>query len=244
MEQKTLLITRPIEQANITLQTIEQAGYKGVLFPLLHYRPKPTPQLSALEIQQIQALLITSQQSLYSCLDKPALQQKPTYIVGEQTARLAKAEGFKHICGIVETGADLFQAVLAACQPKDGPILYISGKTIRVDLPTLLKTHGFEVIHHIAYHTIHVTSFSPAIKKAFQTHQIQGVLLLSPQTAHVFSTCIQRAGLGKNLEMVYVFCLSDAVAQPLACFKNAVVYTANEPNLASLMETINETLRS
>jgi uroporphyrinogen-III synthase len=242
MSPPTLLITRPKEDAEETVSLLQQSGFQSLLCPLLQYEklPPPTP-FSPACLETLQAVLATSQYAIHTIPHKAHLLSKPLYTVGTRSAQVAYAYGFQHIRNAQGTAQDLCNLIEQTCSPEKGPLLYARGEAIRLDLPFLLSQKGFRVLHQVLYRMTHLLKFPLPIQKAFRNQEIQGVLLLSPQTSVCFSQCIQQASLGKNLKMVYLFCLSEAVAASLTLFQDAIVRIAPRPTLASLMEICDET---
>ncbi|MGL4427213.1 MAG: uroporphyrinogen-III synthase [Alphaproteobacteria bacterium] len=245
MSLPTLLVTRPKEDSEETAYLLAQKGFKSLLCPLLNYEALPEPPpLSPDYLAKLQAILATSQHAVHNLPKKNQLLSKPVYTVGAHSAQVAKSYGFQQVRNAQGSAEDLLKLVNKTCSPERGPLLYVSGESIRVDLPFLLSQRGFHVLHQILYRMTPILEFPFPVQEAFRHQKIQGVLLLSPQTSVCFSKCIQQASLGKNLKMVYLFCLSEAVAASLTLFQDVIVRIAPQPTLASLMEICHETFAS
>ena len=84
--------------------------------------------------------------------------------------------------------------VAANFDPKNGPILYLSGAETSSNLRALLKASGFSVERVIIYDAVIQTP--PEIDRALA--KANGVLLYSPRSARIWCDLMVRSGLEKQ----------------------------------------------
>lgn len=240
MTSKTILLTRPEEEAQETAFFLKKNEFDVLFLPL--FAPVQRKPLKPFSLDHIQAVIATSQRSVQAFAQITSCRSLPLYAVGDRTAFVAQQLGFQNVASADGTVEDLTFLVERACIPEKGGILYISGALINHDLPHLLTQKGFQVQHDILYEMKPlIFELPPSLIFSFKKKQIWGTLLFSPQTAFSFSGLMRQARLGENCEIGYLFCLSQAVAYSLSSL-GGNIKIAKKPNQASLLEIVNETI--
>jgi uroporphyrinogen-III synthase len=146
--------------------------------------------------------------------------------------------GFQHILVGAGTAAELVPAIAANLEPAAGVLVYLSGQILAFDLERELAELGFRVERYVVYSMQPATSLSPETIDLLQDDKLDGVILLSPQTAKIFVRLILRHRLQVSVRRLRYFCLSEAVASELSALDRISTTVPERPVLAELLAQI------
>lgn len=225
-----LIITRPEEDAAALKATLESKGHTAVLAPLLKIVPRANVFVPPLDYQVICA---TSANALKHFQAADRLKILPLLAVGPQSLAAAQSMGFENAkaCGGDVHGLAAYAA--ASLDPKNGPVLYLSGAETSADLQALLAAHGFAVERVIVYDAVAEApdEIGPELAKT------EGVLLYSPRSARLWCDIIANSGLEKQAVLPMYFCLSENVSKVLPPhWRKRVAKTPDEAAMLALLD--------
>ena len=225
-----LIVTRPEADALPLKARLESLGHSVILAPLLKIVPRPDAYIPRLAYQLICA---TSANALKSVHLDDDIKKIPLLTVGPQSLGVAREEGFK---SCESQGGDvhgLAAYVAANFNPKNGPVLYLSGAETSSNLRALLKQSGFAVERVIIYDAVIQTP--PEIDKALA--KANGVLLYSPRSARIWYDLMVSSKLEKQAAIPTYYCLSDNVANILpGQWQKRVAKTPDEAAMLALLD--------
>jgi uroporphyrinogen-III synthase len=233
-----LLVTRPEQDAIALKAQLIGLGHEVLIEPMIHIEYEP---LDELDLADAQALIATSRNALRALAqsrhvtDARAL---PLYAVGPGTSATARALGFELVLQGPKDAAALIGFVAEHAEVYGGPLVYLAGEVRAADVGGELRRLGFHVLEPVAYRARASDRLSRPIAARFEAGEIDGVLLMSPQTARTYVRLIRTLGLGAKAGKVMHYCLSPAVARaldPLAPVRRAA---AAEPNMQSLLALV------
>lgn len=234
-----LIVTRPEDDSENLAKTLKKMGHQVLISPVLRivlHSDIVIPE------QAYQAVTITSANGSRALAGHPALprlSRLPAFTVGVQSAEAAAQAGFVNV---EATGGDvhaLAARILAACKPRSGPILYLSGHDIAADLEAILREHGFDVQRIVLYEAVAARALENETAQALSKGEIDGVLLYSRRSARIWRTLIESTGLAAKTHTVRHYCLSSKVA---AVFDHGyltrVPKRPEEPSLLALLDPV------
>ena len=225
-----LIITRPEADALPLKAKLEGLGHIATLAPLLKIVPRPNAYIPPLAYQLICA---TSANALKSVHLHDDIKKILLLTVGPQSLAVAKQEGFKNCQAHGGDVQGLVAHITANFDPKNGPILYLSGAETSSNLRALLKVSGFAVERVIIYDAVIQTP--PEIDKALA--KANGVLLYSPRSARIWCDLIINSKLEKQAAAPIYYCLSDNVAEILPVqWQKRVAKTPDEAAMLALLD--------
>jgi uroporphyrinogen-III synthase len=207
-----ILVTRPEPDAKRQAERLMQLGHETLLTPLLRIEFLPRVPL---ELDGVDALIVTSRNALRALEAHPQrgeAMQRPLYVVGDATAKLARELGFRDITTGPGTGEALATLINARGQ-KGASFLHLSGETVAFDLKAALEAEDFDVRQPILYRAVPATALPPEAVAAIEDGTLDGVILMSPRTAATFADLVRRHGLEGPASRLICYCLSQAVAQ-------------------------------
>jgi uroporphyrinogen-III synthase len=195
-----LLITRPEIEAKQTAKTLHDMGFETIISPLLTIQshpeklPKLTPETP---------LIITSKQALQILAETDKERNYTLYLVGEQTAALARKLGYQDISFVAQDNTSLLHHLCTT--NKNQTFCYLRGTHITHKL----DTNRIAVEEHIIY-TAHQV---PCLNIPAATLQdIDGAIFYSRRTLEAFYN-VMPEHLEKLLPKWFCFCLSPAIYQ-------------------------------
>jgi uroporphyrinogen-III synthase len=239
-----LLVTRPEPDAMKLAGLLEQRGHVATVEPLMHVAFN---EIDDLDLADAAALIATSRNGLRALVGSPVLAEArrvPVFAVGRSTAEEARRMGFEQILVGAGTAADLVPAITGTLEASAGVLVHLRGERIAYDLKGELEQLGYRINEHVAYVIKAASRLSPATIERFHDGDIEGVILLSAQTAKVYVRLIQRYRLnGLAREPVY-FCLSQAVASELDPLQPVKITIGERPALDDLLAQIELTAAS
>lgn len=233
-----LLVTRPEPEALKLRATLENLGCEVTVEPLLSVAFENTDRL---DLDGIQALIATSRngvRALKGSAALPAARRLPLFTVGSAGAAEARALGFETVIGGAGTASQLIAHIASVVDPAAGLLLHLAGDKLAADLKGELELMGFRVLQPLVYRTRPAQSFSEDVVEQLAMGEIEGVILMSPRTAATYARLVRKHGLTAPVADIAHFCLSEAVAAPLAAL--GVVHTeiAAAPRLEELLALI------
>lgn len=237
-----LLITRPRDDAKAMQAKLAGHNIKTTLAPVLDLS---FADLSRLDVASDQAVVVTSRNGLKSIVRNHAeakLSRSRVYTVGEATAAYARSIGLKNLRIGPGTAEGLCGQIKSECDPARGPIHHLAGAHLAYDLKSDLETAGFNVRTTVVYTAKPAEQFSQEVIHAIRSDNVNGVVLMSARSAHIFATLCQQHDLVKDVSEFVFFCLSAAVKDRLIASLPGVqdrsVHVSERPDTEELLALI------
>jgi uroporphyrinogen-III synthase len=228
-----VLITRPQADAEALARALEARGHQALIAPLLTIEPIPE---AVPDLEGVQAIVLTSAHAV------PALAGtdpgRPVFVVGEATARAARAAGCADVRPADGDSASLARLIIGQCRPAGGAILHLAGTEVRPGLAEALGAAGFGFRRQAVYRALAATRLAPPVIEAIRTGAIDAVLLFSPRSAAVLVELIARHDLGGCLGQTEAICLSAAVAAACRCLSWKALRIATHPEVEVVLRQL------
>jgi uroporphyrinogen-III synthase len=235
-----VLLTRPRAESEALAAHLAARGVDVLIDPVLRFVDLPLPALPP----DVQAVLFTSAQGARALAAKNERRDVPVLAVGDATAEVARALGFRDVRSAAGDARDLAALAAAALDPGKGPVLHAAGRDVAGDVAGALAGRGFRVVRAALYAAELSHALGPATVEALAAGTLDGVLLFSPRAASGFVRLVHAAGLARAGARLVAWCLSPAVAEAANDVAWRRVAVAARPDQASLVEAVVETMRS
>ncbi len=233
-----LLVTRPQPDADAQAEKLKALGHDVSVAPLLEVE---FLNFAALPLTGAQGLIATSRNSLRALEASSQLEATlnlPLFTVGAATAKLAGDLGFGNIHRGPGTAEEMLPLVQSECTPDAGALIHLAGERMAFDLKSALEKVGFEVVQPILYRINMAESFAEAARKVHMDGALEGVILMSPATAHTYMAMVAEPEIQAIARKLTFFCLSRNVAEPLKELEDARVLIAASPREDDLLALI------
>lgn len=235
-----LLVTRPEPDATALKAQLIGMGHEVFVEPLLR------PVFHELDPQEVdfleaQALIATSRNGVRALAQSPLLSAAvslPIYTVGPGTAGTAQALGFEQVLQGPRDARALVGFVAEHADVNAGSLIYLAGERKSVDVGGELRHLGFHVQEPVVYSVATAEKLGAPIIARFQAGEVDGVLLMSTQTARTYARLMLGCGLSGKLQRTMHFCLSAEVAKALEILGGPPSSVPSQPNLKALLTLV------
>jgi uroporphyrinogen-III synthase len=204
LQRKTILVTRPKDQADEFAQLVIAGGANVVFIPTIEIASPESWKTCDTEIDHIgtfDAFIFTSANAVQAFFGRLLLQgsdsagkvlgKKDFYVVGTKTGEALVAEGIAPIfLPGVTNGRQLAEALLRL--PLRGKrFLFPQGNLANEELTTLLRSNGVDIIEITVYDTIVPRDADPkSIREKFENDLIDIVSFFSPSSVKNLITLV------------------------------------------------------
>lgn len=233
-----LLVTRPQPDGSAQAKKLAELGHEAVVAPLAEIEFLDPGPLSK---DDLQAVIVTSRNALRAMQGHPDLdgiKDIPLFAVGSATARLAQEMGFARVTQGGGTAALLAPQIGTACTPEKGAMLHLAGERLAGDLKGALQAKGFTVRQPVVYRSVAAERLPHEAITALEQESLDGVILMSPETARVYASLIRAHGLENETRKITCFCLSRAVGDALESLPGLRTRVADAPTQDDLLALI------
>jgi len=230
-----VLLIRALEDALPLASQLEGLGKKVLCYPLFEPQFFPLPPL-----EDIQALIITSKNALRAIKDNTQLKKTPLYVVGDQTAEMAKTLGFNKVYNAGGTSQELRELVARKAQPEAGILYHLSGQIIREDIVHELQSLGFKAERQVVYQIKDVERLPDSLITDFVNKRISHVLFFSPRTSEVFINLVKASKLEKEIALNKALCLSYDIAEKVQQILWEDIWISPLPSTHNMLVYFNE----
>ena len=231
-----VLITRHETTAINLGKILSREGITTMREPLLKIVPKFEP----ISVKGFQALIVTSANGSIALAKGTDYRRIPVFAVGGATAAIAIEAGFIQVRNANGRVLTLTDIIISELNPEHGPLLYLSGENISVDIENILRAEKFKIHRQIVYRAVSAKALSASTMHALRKKNIDVVSFFSPRTAITFAKIIEKKGLREIFGSLTAVCLSEAVADPIRNLGWQEVLISETPDQESLVRSLCE----
>ncbi len=227
-----LLLTRPRPDSEALAAELADRGIDCLIAPALEIEET---RAAALPLDSVRAVLVTSGNGARAFARATARRDLRVFAVGERTAAVLDAAGFREVESADGAAGDLAALVGRTLDPDDGPLLHVRGRDVGGDLEGRLEVFGFTVEEAELYRAEPVTALPDAAAEGLRAGTVDAALFFSPRSAATFVSLAGAAGLDGACRTVTALCLSRAVAREAEAVPWRQVLVAARPRKADLL---------
>ncbi|HEY1753559.1 MAG TPA: uroporphyrinogen-III synthase [Caulobacteraceae bacterium] len=221
-------ITRARPGADATAARLAELRIEAVVEPLLQVRALAGADL---DLTGVSALAFTSANAVAAFAERSADRSLRVFAVGDATAKAARAQRFASVLSAQGDVGALASALATRRRELAGVILYPAAAEPAQDLAGALEAVGLTVRQAALYETV---TLQPPEAFVGELPQIDGVLLHSAKAARTLAAFLKL----HPAPQLTAYCLSSAVARPLARAALAARRSAAAPNETSLLSLL------
>ncbi len=229
----TVMITRPVADADALHGLCLAHGLTPIWAPIMSIVPvtipDPLPNFTAVAFTSANAVRQFGRQYDLS------LSGFEVFAVGDVTAKACIDQGW-HVTATAKNNV-ISLAELTSQRGTKGPVLQPRGEHHAGDLRGVLAGHGIDLVPMEVYRAKAVPELPQPAREAL-TSGLDWITFLSPRSAMIFETLVERAGLSAKLAPVQAAVFSPAVAAALSPAKWQNIAVAATPDVTDLIDII------
>lgn len=227
----TILLTRPAEQsARFTAQLVTAFGPLSIIqSPLLAPMFLPPPS----GMPPCTAVILTSETGAEAARRSSASGvslPKQAFCVGDATAKAATKAGFQALSAKGDA-ADLAQLIRQ--HESKGPLLYLRGEDVSIDLAETL-TNGGLVTYSCVVYCQEAQPLTPAATHLLSRSGPVILPIFSPRSAQLLAAALPKAAVAP----LWVAALSPNVAKAAAALNPARLQIADHPDAPAMLRAV------
>ena len=227
--RKIIWVTRSEPGAQVTAERLKAMGFEPLVAPLLTLKPVEGARI---ELDGVAAIAFTSANAVRAFAEQSHERGFKVFAVGAATAEAARKARF---VTVLSTDGDV-KALAAGIATRKrelngGLVLHPGAAEPAGDLKGALARHGLEVRSVALYESAPAALPEAVVESLSRMH---GVLLHSPKAAAELAKLLRKT----PAPSLNVWCLSKAVARPLAKIELAQLAAAPLANDDSLLNLI------
>lgn len=207
---KTVLVTRPVEEAAPTAQKLEAMGYRVIMAPMIQIEPV------SFEIPaENRSLIVTSKNGARIGLANIGNKSRPVFAVAEQTAVVARSLGFTNVTVGPGTARKMIPMLLECGISEKRKYSHLCGAEVSYNICDALKNEGIDAESTVTYQARPASSLTIGVQEALDSGEIDVALFYSPRTATIFEEVVAEYGRSDWLGKMDALCFSTRVANNL-----------------------------
>ena len=247
LKERTILVTRPREQATQLTQMLEQLGAKTILFPTITITPPASWEdcdRALATIDSYDAIIFTSSNAVAYFLDRAGLKrtdtteilsQKPLFTISEKTRQAVGRYGLNASTFEKIRDSHSFGEALTQENVFGKKFLFPKGNLASSEFLSMIRDRGATVDEVVVYETRPPSDMdSDKIQKLLQREEIDLVLFFSPSSVKNFLERISDA----FLVGVSIGAIGQTTEETARSFSLKVDIVAEVPNTENLVSAI------
>ncbi len=236
MSGRTIVITRPKADALKLADSLKRKGFRCIIEPMLliHTLHENAKSLEYALDRVPQAILVTSKHAITALSLMTQLRNIPIVAVGQATASRAANLGFENVDFASGTAHALIAHVANKYSPANGPLLYIRGVDVSVDIAAKLMQQDFIVDSITLYQAKPTHKLSDELRNALADGIVDSVLFFSQNTLKTYARLITANSLADAHTHITAICMSRAIAdkaKSLLAWKEVILFPRDIKNI-------------
>jgi uroporphyrinogen-III synthase len=239
MSQRTIIVTRPQQEEEGLTQALHALGHLVINEPLTEIFLNHTvrqPLHQAL-MADPDAVIVTSKNGARALAALSELRDAMILCVGQSTADTAQSLGFVRVCMCGENVQALVNHI-ADAYDDTARFVYVCAQHVRIDLPETLAGFSMKTQPIVAYGALASPQLSDTLVEQIRRGKVDAFTFMSQRSAQIFMQLLAKAEIMDHVSSLDVFCLSEAVAEPLRGQAWRHIAVADNATLASLIHCV------
>jgi uroporphyrinogen-III synthase len=175
-----ILLTRPLEDCSEMIVKFKSLGNQVSHLPLLRIDKVNYEQIN---FSDFKGIIFTSANAVKFLNLRDINKNILCFCVGSATEKKARSVGFQNVFAAEGNVENLKELLLQNFNQKDGPLIYISGETISIDLDQQLLKEGYNIKRIVNYKSSHNQNFDDRFVKQLKLNMPDMVYVYSQNSA-------------------------------------------------------------
>ena len=219
-----ILLTRPLEDSSEMIMKFQSLGHSVSHLPLLNIEKKNYEKVN---FSDYGGIIFTSSNAVkflnLNNLDKNI----KCFCVGGVTEKKARGAGFQNTIAAEGNVLNLKELIIQNYEARNGPLLYVSGEIISIDLDRQLKNEGFNIKRIINYRVNHNQIFKENFIKDLKANIPDIVYIYSQNSASSFLNFIKIYQLENIWMNTNLMCIGEKTSSILNEIKWKKIFLFN-----------------
>ncbi|HXV74651.1 MAG TPA: uroporphyrinogen-III synthase [Sphingomonadales bacterium] len=233
-----VILTRPLEKAQLLAERLKSEGDEVLLAPMLRISFLPVEEPA----EPLQAVIFTSVQGVEGVANAKGFQIFPAFTVGTKTASSARQVGFERVFNADGDVEDLLRLILAEANTGKGPLVHLCGDLTTGNLVERLRERGFDARRQKVYETHAQESLPATVAERIRARGFDAALFFSPRSASLFCRIAREKELADFFRHAAAVAMSEAVKEEAAALPWKKIHTAERPTESAVLAVL-QTLR-
>ena len=219
-----ILLTRPLEDCSEMIVKFKSLGHQVSHLPLVSIEKVVHKKIN---FQEYGGLIFTSANAVKFLNHEEISKTIQCFCVGEVTEKKARNHGFQNTIAAEGNVSNLKELILQNYDSSDGPLLYLSGETISVDLDQQLLNEGYSVKRIINYRVSQNQNFDGEFVKVLKQNMPDIAYVYSQNSASSFLNFIKSHQLETIWMGTNLMCIGEKASSILNEIKWKKIFLFN-----------------
>ena len=219
-----ILLTRPLEDCSEMIVKFKSLGNQVSHLPLLRIDKVNYEQIN---FSDFKGIIFTSTNAVKFLNLRDINKNILCFCVGSATEKKARSVGFQNVFAAEGNVENLKELLLQNFNQKDGPLIYISGETISIDLDQQLLKEGYNIKRIINYKSSHNQNFDDRFVKQLKLNMPDMVYVYSQNSASSLLNFIKMYQLERLWMDTNLMCIGEKTSSILNEIKWKKIFLFN-----------------
>jgi len=219
-----ILLTRPLEDCSEMIVKFKSLGNQVSHLPLLRIDKVNYEQIN---FSDFKGIIFTSANAVKFLNLRDINKNILCFCVGSATEKKARSVGFQNVFAAEGNVENLKELLLQNFNQKDGPLIYISGETISIDLDQQLLKEGYNIKRIINYKSSHNQNFDDRFVKQLKLNMPDMVYVYSQNSASSLLNFIKMYQLERLWMDTNLMCIGEKTSSILNEIKWKKIFLFN-----------------
>ena len=219
-----ILLTRQLEDCSEMIVKFKSLGNQVSHLPLLRIDKVNYEQIN---FSDFKGIIFTSANAIRFLNLRDINKNILCFCVGSATEKKARSVGFQNVFAAEGNVENLKELLLQNFNQKDGPLIYISGETISIDLDQQLLKEGYNIKRIINYKTSHNQNFDDEFVKQLKLNMPDMVYVYSQNSASSLLNFIKMYQLESHWMDSNLMCIGEKTSSILNEIKWKKIFLFN-----------------
>ncbi len=219
-----ILLTRPLEDCTEMISRFRSLGNQVSHLPLLHIDKVDYDET---DFSDFKSIVFTSANAVKFLNVKKIDKKILCFCVGNATEKKARGCGFQNVIAAEGNVQNLKELIFQNLNPKKGKMVYVSGKTISIDLDQELLKEGYNIKRIINYQTYQNDNFDENFVNKLKLYIPDIVYIYSQNSATSFLKFIKLHKLDSIWMNTNLMCIGEKTSAILNEIKWKKIFLFN-----------------
>ncbi len=243
LQDRLILVTRPLPEAETFCQLVESANGRALLAPALEIKPPANPeplQTSLAALEQYDGIIITSANGARAFIsgrkehDGFGAATPSLFVVGGKTGKILQQAGYEVTMPERPSGGEELAHFIKCWRPCGGRLLFLQAEKGRRELVDILNGAGYHIDLVVAYRAEPVKTLPGKVLDALAAGRVGAIPFFSARSATAFYEALPAGGdvwLTKPLKIA----ISSVTSRSLAKTPLNIDLIADEATAESIL---------